>query len=72
VLLRCQQELHTQGFLLVPTGKNQEISSLASVDAMQWVLLYPSIVHDRGSLEHIAQERYNVPEHDHACTMFVF
>jgi hypothetical protein len=43
VPLRCQQELHTQGFLRVPTSKNPEYSYLASVGAMQWVLLYLSI-----------------------------
>jgi hypothetical protein len=46
VSLRCQQELHTQGVLGVPTGKNPEDSNLASVEAMQWVLLYLSIGHD--------------------------
>jgi hypothetical protein len=30
-----------------PTGKTQEDSNLASVEAMQWVLLYLSIGHDR-------------------------
>jgi hypothetical protein len=30
----------------VPTGKNPEDSNLASVEAMQWVLLYLSIAHD--------------------------
>jgi hypothetical protein len=40
-------ELHTQGFLGVPTGKNPDDSNLASVEAMQWVLLYLSIGHDR-------------------------
>jgi hypothetical protein len=47
VPLRCQQELHTQGFLGVPTGKNPEDSNLASVEAMQWVILYLSIGHGR-------------------------
>jgi hypothetical protein len=30
-----------------PKGKNQEDSILASVEAMQWVLLYHSIGRDR-------------------------
>jgi hypothetical protein len=38
---------HAQGFLGVPTGKNPEDSNLASVEAMQWVLLDLSIDHDR-------------------------
>jgi hypothetical protein len=46
VSLRCQQELHTQGFPGVPTGKNPEDSSQVTVEAMQWVLLYMSIGHD--------------------------
>jgi hypothetical protein len=46
VPLRCQQELHTQGFSGVPTGKTLEDSNLVSVEAMQWVLLYLSIGHD--------------------------
>jgi hypothetical protein len=41
--LRCQQELHTQRFLDIPTGKNPEDSNLASAETMQWVLLYLSI-----------------------------
>jgi hypothetical protein len=47
VPLSCQQKLHTQGFLDVPTAKNPEDPNLASVEAMQWVLLYLSICHDR-------------------------
>jgi hypothetical protein len=43
VPLRCQQELHTQGFLAVPTRKTPEDSNLVSVEAMQWALLYLSI-----------------------------
>jgi hypothetical protein len=45
-MVKCQQELHTQGCLGVPTGKYPEDSSLVNVEAMQWVLLYPSIGHD--------------------------
>jgi hypothetical protein len=44
--LRCQQELHTQGGLGVPTGKNPDKSNLAGVEGMQWVLSYLSIGHD--------------------------
>jgi hypothetical protein len=33
------------GFLCVPTGKNPEDVNLASVEAMQWVLLYVSTCH---------------------------
>jgi hypothetical protein len=47
VSLRCQQEPQTQGFLGVPTGKNPKDSNLVSVEAMQWVLLYLSICHDK-------------------------
>jgi hypothetical protein len=50
--LRCQQELHTQGFSGVSTGKNPEDSNLASVEAMQWVLFYLST--DRGVTENIS------------------
>jgi hypothetical protein len=35
-----------QGFIGVPVGKNPEDSNLATVEAMQWVLLYLSIRHD--------------------------
>jgi hypothetical protein len=55
VPLRCQQELHTQGFLGVPTGKIPEDSNLASVEAMQWVhLLYLSIGHAIENISHSA------------------
>jgi hypothetical protein len=36
-----------QRVLCVPTGKNPEDSNPASVEAMQWVLLYLSIGRDR-------------------------
>jgi hypothetical protein len=36
-----------EGFSGVPTGKNPEDLNLASVEAMQWVLLYLSIGHDK-------------------------
>jgi hypothetical protein len=39
VPLHYQQELHAEGFLSIPTGRNPEDSNLASVEAMQWVLL---------------------------------
>jgi hypothetical protein len=42
----CQQALHTQGVLGVPTGKNAEDSYLVSMEAMLWVLLYLPIGHD--------------------------
>jgi hypothetical protein len=45
VPLHCQQVLHTRGFLDVPTSKNPEESSLASMQATEWVLLYLSIGH---------------------------
>jgi hypothetical protein len=45
--LRCQQEVHTQRFLGVPTGKNPEDSNLVSREATQWVLHYLSIGDDR-------------------------
>jgi hypothetical protein len=35
------------GFICVLSGKNPEDSNLASVEAMQWILLYGSICHDR-------------------------
>jgi hypothetical protein len=44
ITLRCQKELHIQGYLGVPPSKNPGDSDLASVEAMQWDLLYrPSI-----------------------------
>jgi hypothetical protein len=55
VSLRCQQELHTQGLLGVPTGKNPEDSNLAGVETMQWALLYLSVGQDRCYWEHLAQ-----------------
>jgi hypothetical protein len=45
--LRCQQELHIQDVLGISTGKNPKDSNLAIVEAMQWVLLYLSVGHDR-------------------------
>jgi hypothetical protein len=48
VPLHSQQDLHTQGFFFgMPTGKHLEDSNLVSMEAMQWVLLYLSISHDR-------------------------
>jgi hypothetical protein len=38
----------------VPTGKNPEDSNVASVEAMQWVLLYLSIGHDIENISHSA------------------
>jgi hypothetical protein len=35
VPLRCQQELHIQGILGVPKGRNAEDSNVARVDAEQ-------------------------------------
>jgi hypothetical protein len=47
VSLCCQQELCTQGFFGVPTGKDPEDSNLTwNVEAMQWVLFYVSIGND--------------------------
>jgi hypothetical protein len=63
--VKCQQELHTQGVLVVPTGKNPEDSNLASMEGMQWVLLCLSIGHDRCYWEHLAQRGWNVPQHHH-------
>jgi hypothetical protein len=40
--VRCQQELHIQGFFCTPTGKNSEDSNLVSMKAMLWILLYLS------------------------------
>jgi hypothetical protein len=34
VCVHCQQELHTQAYLGVPTGKNLDYSNLACVEAM--------------------------------------
>jgi hypothetical protein len=53
VPLHCQQELHAQGFLGVHTRKYPEDSNLTSVEAMQWVLLYLSVVMT-GVIEHIS------------------
>jgi hypothetical protein len=36
-----------QGLLGVPTSKNPEVPNLVSVEAMQWVLLYLYIGHDK-------------------------
>jgi hypothetical protein len=44
VLLCCQQELHMQVLLGVPTGKNPEDSNLVSVDAIQSFSTYPSVM----------------------------
>jgi hypothetical protein len=60
----CQQELHTQGLIGVPTGKNAEDWG---VEAMQGVLLYLPIGQDRRHREHLAQHGCSVPEHHHAC-----
>jgi hypothetical protein len=61
VPLRCQQELLTQGFLGVSTGKNPEDSNLASVEAMQWALLYLSIGHDIENISHSAAKCAGAP-----------
>jgi hypothetical protein len=53
-MVKCQQELHTQGVLAVPTGKNPEDSNPVSVEAMQWVLLYLSIGHHIENISHSA------------------
>jgi hypothetical protein len=55
VLLRCKEVLHTQGFLVVPTGKNPEDSNLTCVEAMQWVLLYLPICYERCDWEYLAE-----------------
>jgi hypothetical protein len=55
VPLRCQQELHAQGTLGVPTGEKLEDSDLASVEVMQWVLLYAIIDHSNCYWEYLAQ-----------------
>jgi hypothetical protein len=47
VPLCCQQELHTQGGLGVPTRKRPKDCNLTSVEAMQWGLLYLSLGYDR-------------------------
>jgi hypothetical protein len=45
VPLRCLQELHTQEEVFgVPTGTRPEDSSQVSVEAMQWILLYLSVM----------------------------
>jgi hypothetical protein len=36
-----------KGLWVSPTGKNPEDSNLASVEAIQWVVLYLSVGHDR-------------------------
>jgi hypothetical protein len=51
----CQQELHTQGFLAVSTGKILEYSDWASMGAMHWVVLYFSITDDGCYREHLTQ-----------------
>jgi hypothetical protein len=42
------------------------------MEAMQWILLYLSISHDRYSWEHLSQHGWNMPEHHHACPVFMF
>jgi hypothetical protein len=71
-MVKCQQELHrpTRGFLAVPTGKNPEDSNLASVEAMQWVLLYLSIGHDIENISHSAVKisRSTIMHVPHSCS----
>jgi hypothetical protein len=43
VNMGCTQK----AFFDAPTGKNPEDSKVASVEAMQWILLYLSIHHNR-------------------------
>jgi hypothetical protein len=43
-------------FKVSPTGKNSEDSNLASVEAMQWALLYLSIGYDIENISHSAAE----------------
>jgi hypothetical protein len=71
VSLRCQQELHTQGVVGVPTGKYSEDSNLAGVEAMQWIFLCLSIAYDRRFCDQLSQHGQKVPEHHHACTTLV-
>jgi hypothetical protein len=47
VPLRCQQAMHTQRCLGVPTGKNPEDDNLASMEAVQWAPFFLYISHDR-------------------------
>jgi hypothetical protein len=44
-----------KGVSSVPTDKNPDDANLAGVEAMQWVLLYLSIRHDRCYWERLAQ-----------------
>jgi hypothetical protein len=46
-MVKCLSLANTQGYLSFPNGKNPEDSKVASVEAMQWVLLYLSLGHDR-------------------------
>jgi hypothetical protein len=57
VPLCCQQELNTQRFLGVPTGKNPEDSNLAIMEAMQWALVYLSVL--IGVIENISHSTAN-------------
>jgi hypothetical protein len=70
VPLRCQQELDTQGCLGVPTGKNPGDSNVASVEAMQWALLYLSIGHDIGNISYSAAKicRSTIMHVQHSCS----
>jgi hypothetical protein len=77
--LRCQQVLHMskQEFLGVPTGKDPEDSNLASVEAMQWVLLYLSIGHDIENISHSSAKMcrstiMHVPHSCFDCQWYIF
>jgi hypothetical protein len=71
--LCCQQELHTQEFLGVLTGKIAENSNPSSMEAMQSFLLYLSVSHDSviGNMSHsTAKMCWSTPfvYHIHALT----
>jgi hypothetical protein len=77
VPLRCLEELHTQGLLSAPTGKNPEDSNVASVEAIKWVLLRLSIDHDIENISHSAAKMcrstmMHVPHSCFDCQRYIF
>jgi hypothetical protein len=53
-----------------PTGKNPEDPNLASMQSMQWILLYLGIGHNMCYWE-LARHMENVPEHHYARSRFM-
>jgi hypothetical protein len=58
-----------KGFYVSSTGINPEDSNLASVEVMQWVLLYLSIGHDIENISHSSAKtcRSTIVHVPHSC-----